>query len=317
MGLFSKKTCSICGGDIGLFGNRKLEDGNMCKKCAAKLSPWFSDRRSSTVVEILEQLDYREANKEKVAAFHPTKTLGNDSVKLLVDEEAKTFTVTRARDLNEANPDILSLAQIKSVDFQIEESQDEEKLTNAEGKRVSYDPPRYQYGYDFKVRIYVEHPYFDDMYFDLNPMEIKTTDLPVAEKYRPDPKTNEEYRTYARMGQEVESILTGKPLPPEEKPPVVKPANKPASGPSVNPNADMAQTPVFVAAKPKTDEKWKCSACGTLNTGKFCSECGAKKPDRILKYKCDKCGWVPEDPSNPPRFCPNCGDAFSYGDIQK
>ena len=33
--LFSKKECSICGGEIGLLGNRKLEDGNLCKNCAA------------------------------------------------------------------------------------------------------------------------------------------------------------------------------------------------------------------------------------------------------------------------------------------
>ena len=50
--LFDKKECSICGDEIGLLGNRKLEDGNMCKNCAAKLSPWFSDRRESTVAEI-------------------------------------------------------------------------------------------------------------------------------------------------------------------------------------------------------------------------------------------------------------------------
>ena len=63
MGLFDafkKKECSICGGEIGLLGNRKLEDGNMCKACASKLSPWFSDRRNSTVAEINEQLAYRE-----------------------------------------------------------------------------------------------------------------------------------------------------------------------------------------------------------------------------------------------------------------
>ena len=45
MGLFDKKYCSICGGKIGFLGNRKLEDGNLCKDCAGKLSPWFSDRR--------------------------------------------------------------------------------------------------------------------------------------------------------------------------------------------------------------------------------------------------------------------------------
>ena len=49
MGLFDKKYCDICGEKIGLLGNRKLENGNLCKNCAQKLSPWFSDRRNSTV----------------------------------------------------------------------------------------------------------------------------------------------------------------------------------------------------------------------------------------------------------------------------
>ena len=75
MGLFDKKQCSICGKDIGLLGNRKLEDGNLCKDCAAKLSPWFSDRRHSTVAEIRRQLEYREANKAEVAKLSPTDTV--------------------------------------------------------------------------------------------------------------------------------------------------------------------------------------------------------------------------------------------------
>lgn len=94
--LFEKKECSICGGEIGLLGNRKLEDGNMCKSCAAKLSPWFSDRRQSTVDEIKEQLDYREANREKVASFRITRTLG-ERTKVLLDEDAGLFMVTAAK----------------------------------------------------------------------------------------------------------------------------------------------------------------------------------------------------------------------------
>ena len=58
--IFEKKSCDICGGEIGLLGNRKLEDGNLCKECAKKLSPFFSERRRSTVEQIREQLDYRE-----------------------------------------------------------------------------------------------------------------------------------------------------------------------------------------------------------------------------------------------------------------
>ena len=36
MGLFDKKICDICGEKIGLLGNRKLDDGNLCKDCAKK-----------------------------------------------------------------------------------------------------------------------------------------------------------------------------------------------------------------------------------------------------------------------------------------
>ena len=60
---------------------------------------------------------------------------------------------------------------------------------------------------------------------------------------------------------------------------------------------------------------WTCS-CGAVNKGKFCSECGAKKPANEPQYRCDKCGWEPEDPKNPPKFCPECGDKFDSNDIQ-
>ena len=69
--MFEKKECSICGGEIGLLGNRKLADGNLCKNCAKKLSPWFEERRQSTVEDIRRQLDYREMNKEAVRAGGP------------------------------------------------------------------------------------------------------------------------------------------------------------------------------------------------------------------------------------------------------
>ena len=59
-------------------------------------------------------------------------------------------------------------------------------------------------------------------------------------------------------------------------------------------------------------KEWTCK-CGTKNNGKFCTECGEKKP---ATYKCDKCGWEPNDKTVPPKFCANCGDIFDNDDVE-
>ena len=66
---------------------------------------------------------------------------------------------------------------------------------------------------------------------------------------------------------------------------------------------------------PADDSGWTCE-CGAINKGKFCSECGKPQPSAPKNFKCDKCGWEPEDPTNPPKFCPNCGDPFNDNDAQ-
>ncbi|MBO4562381.1 MAG: SPFH domain-containing protein [Clostridia bacterium] len=68
--------------------------------------------------------------------------------------------------------------------------------------------------------------------------------------------------------------------------------------------------------KPGAAAGWTCE-CGTVNAGNFCMGCGKAKPEGAPTYRCNKCGWVPADPTNPPKFCPECGDVFDENDINK
>lgn len=178
--IFEKKVCDICGEEIKLLGNRKLEDGNLCKNCAGKLSPWFDERRHSTVEQIKEQLSYREANKADVAAFHETRSMGKNT-RVILDEEAGKFVVTSAKDLTAANPDVIDVKKITSVEYEVKESRYEEKHTEKQpdgsSKQVSYIPPHYTYNYDFRIVIKVEHPYFDDISFNLNSTSVKISSV--------------------------------------------------------------------------------------------------------------------------------------------
>ena len=205
--MFKKKECSICGGEIGLLGNRKLEDGNMCKECANKLSPWFSDRRNSTIAEINEQLAYREENKNAVAAFGTTRTIGMNTM-ILFDENAQKFLVTSARDWKEANPDVLDFSQVTGCTLDIDEDTREEKTKDKEGKYVSYNPPRYDYYYDFYMTIHVNHPYFDEIKFKLNGSSVETNIAGAVPAFRkPNPKLNQDYKEYEAMGREIEKMF--------------------------------------------------------------------------------------------------------------
>ena len=196
MGLFDKKFCDICGEKIGLLGNRKLEDGNMCKDCAKKLSPFFSDRRSSTIDEIKQQLAYREQNKVALKSFRPNLTFG-DGKKIYVDMANGNFVVSNYSPNNwdDENPDVMALSSIMSCNLKIDEDKDEIYTQGKDGQRVSYNPPRYKFYYNFILEFAVNNPYFDDFRVQLN-------------TFRVEGMGTMEYNKYQQMAMEVINTLT-------------------------------------------------------------------------------------------------------------
>ena len=219
--MFKKKNCDLCGGEIGLLGNRKLEDGNCCKNCANKLSRWFDDRRHSTVANIRDQLAYREANAAALQNFRATKVIGEEN-KVYIDENSRRFFVARYDNYQEENPDIIGFDQILSCQLDIDESKQEimREVTDKDGnrKKVSYSPRRYLYRYDFDMIIKVRNPYFDDMKFQLNDttLELESGGTSVGGLFSYgvgtiDSTRDMGYRNYKAMGEEIVQILTAAP----------------------------------------------------------------------------------------------------------
>ena len=197
MGLFDKKNCDICGEKIGMLGNRKLEDGNLCKDCARKLSPFFNERRHSTVEEIRSQLQAREENRRLLESFHPTQSLGTHT-KVYIDRSMGKFLVSRSSNYREENADLIDLSAITNVRYDVQEHRSEIYTKDAEGNRKSYDPPRYNYSYEITLRIDVDHPYINEISFEV-------TDV------RPDSRYNDSFRQYEQSANEIVSALRGMP----------------------------------------------------------------------------------------------------------
>lgn len=287
--LFDKKECAICGGEIGLMGNRKLVDGNLCKDCAKKLSPYFTERRQSTVAEIREHLAYRELNRQVLLGVTPTRVYGHRSTKIYVDENKGIFFITNERNYLPTNPDAFSVSQVIGFQPSVHENRTELYHHDREGKRVPYNPPRYQVEYRFDVKIQLNTPFVSEISLEFS-------------SDRPDSPRSSLYATLENEIMELQSLLT--------------PANYASFAPTamVRPAEPEPAKPVQASASPAaaaSPDQWTCT-CGQVNHGKFCTNCGTKKP---TVFRCDKCGWMPEDQSRLPKFCPNCGDPFNEEDV--
>lgn len=273
MGLFDKKYCDICGDKIGLLGNRKLEDGNMCKDCAKKLSPFFSDRRGSTVDEIKQQLAYREQNKQILAGFSPMLNFGEDD-KIYIDPVKQSFVVSSRNpgSWNDENPDVIPLPSVMNCNIRIDEDKEEIYTQGKDGEEISYNPPRYKFTYNFYVDINVNNPYFDEITVRLNDSDVEGMGTM-------------EYNRYQQMAQNViNNLMPGSNAGvPMNNGAMNMGGYVPANAygqhnhyvqQQANPYTQQNQPPV----QQPVPQNWVCPACNAANDGgKFCSFCGTPR----------------------------------------
>lgn len=161
---------------------------------------------------------------------------------------------------NRENGLILNYSQLTGSHLDIDEGRRELRRTDKDGKQVSYDPPRYEYSYNFDFTITVDTPYFDEMSFRLNPRPI------ILESEAPsvfslvrsiNPSYNIEYRRYIQLADEMRAAV-----------------DHACAVSHAAPTANRVQN----IPTPAASVEWICPACGGSNTGKFCEYCGTPRP---------------------------------------
>lgn len=293
--LFEKKTCDICSGEIGLLGNRKLEDGNCCKKCAKKLSPYFEERRSSTIEQIKEQLVYREENARQLENFKVTRTIGHYE-KMYIEENDGfpiRFFISKEKsfeDCIEKNPDIIPFRDVFTCRADIDVRDREKKQTNSNGESVSYNPPRFEHDYNFYIELEIRNnPYFDRIRFRVNSgtVTIETvgnsgglistltgginhTDFTIGGS-----REQKRYAEYEDMCNKIcQAVEDGKraahviAVAAASNPQMAEQLAQIA--PAAVPNSVPVQS---TEPAPQARVKY-CTNCGTPASGKFCQNCG-------------------------------------------
>jgi len=132
---------------------------------------------------------------------------------VVVDDGAQQFMVAHTNDFEEENPDVIDFSQVTGCDFDIDEDRSEEKRRTEDGREVSYNPPRYTWSYDFHMTIRVNHPFFDDMHFDLNSSSVDIEPDVQSRSFmgqRFNPRNHPDYKEYEDMGREIKELFSEK-----------------------------------------------------------------------------------------------------------
>lgn len=158
-----KESCSVCGNELTRYGSKALKDGILCRRCAKLCSGWLekTDFAERSVEEIVEHLNYRRENQERVNDFKGNKVV-DGKYSLFIDDENRTFLISKRADFIKDNADVFNIDDISKIRII------EKKYVRREGSDVC-------------VQLFVNHPQFETLKFQVNEFSCLPTE---SDEYR-------------------------------------------------------------------------------------------------------------------------------------
>ncbi len=176
MSLFAReKACVVCGNTAK--SKVKCKDGPVCGNCIGRLSPWFTEHKGSSAEDLRKQIALREENKERLAAFVPTKAWGvkkyGPAYQFIYDEERRQFVVAEGPEesFKEREPDVIDFDQVKDVVLEVDEYWSEESgefAPRGYGTLLQENYDDVFWRYDFYLRLTLDHPYLKEIRYKMN-----------------------------------------------------------------------------------------------------------------------------------------------------
>jgi hypothetical protein len=180
--------------------------------------------------------------------------------------------VTRSTNLEEANPDVLDFSAATGCDLKIDEDKSEMKRRDDQGNYTSYNPPRYEYSYEFSVTIRVSCPYFDEMSFDISTGHVGTGETRMnpsapASDWSVSPADSDigEYNECLKIGREIKEAVER-----------MKSAAPAAGAAPSQPSAPQEPAPQPQAAAAPSGACPSCGAPASPDANGCCEYCGAR-----------------------------------------
>lgn len=206
--LWGDKICIFCGTQAGMLTGAKRSKCTLCKNCNSEFTPWLNESNCNSRDKIIEYLNYRKENKQKLGKFDTTRHFGYYDSICIDEDECEFYIKPYGKKLSSYTADIINCICITEINLIIDEHYETAEADGAIEKLASMVNPRYLFTYNLSLNIKIKHPWINEFTIKLNKdtIQVKTSakrgTTPISPRAQ-DPT----FKKYEDLGNDIKTAL--------------------------------------------------------------------------------------------------------------